>query len=155
MMKPKALLGGWLVGLLLALVIGGAALAGGAGSSARGTFREPDRFVEFNSRGSGTDATGHVTIHFNDENVIEFFDVTCLNVVGSDAFIRAQLSHVSPPSFTTATREVVLLVGDNEASGHPDRYSYGLVPVAQPCRPPVGLGDGPMVLRGDIVVREG
>lgn len=156
MTRRNVLLVGWLGGALVALAIGGAALAGGASSSARGTIREPDgRFVEFNARGSGTNVTGHVKISFRpDEKVVEFFEVTCLNVVGGRAFIRAELSHVSPPSFTTPVQEVVLLLKDNEGMAARDRYSYSLATSAQPCLVPTSWDLFEQEFRGDVVVRD-
>jgi hypothetical protein len=142
--------------LVVALMLGGVALAGRVGDSAQGLIREPDgRTILFTAHGSGTAANGHVMLSFlPDERVIQFFDVTCLNVVGNRAYITARLSNVVPPSFTTPVTGVVLWLIDGKALGAPDQYAYGFLTGPQPCLSSVPGTLSNEVFRGDIVIRD-
>jgi hypothetical protein len=119
-----------------------------------GHITEPDgRKIDFAAQSdpNGSNPAGNAKINFRpDENVSEFFDVTCLVTLGNKSVISAVLDHVSPPSFQTAVQGIVIWANDNDALGTPDTYDYVLTGTPPPCLVPV-LAFTPVV-RGDITV---
>jgi len=143
------------VSALLLVVVGWPARAGAQSQDYTiGHLTEPDgRTLDFSahSAADGSNPFGHVTINFRpDENVSEYFEVSCLVTLGNESVISGVISHVAPPTFPTPVAGVVVWSNDNDAFGSPDTYDYVLTLAPPPCLVPSPAFTP--VLHGDINV---